>query len=444
MPVLKPNHRQIAAAKAINGKKTRYRIEGVSGLWLYVSPTGVRTWYARYQIGSGSTRQERWYKIGDASAIDLAAAIRQSKSVVAQVAVDEKDPHAERILRNAESMSVGDLFESWYARHALPKLARAETDRFTYRCHIEKAFGRKQLKQLSRIEIGLFRDVVAKNTTPLTSNRVLVLLNRIFNWALDEGMIDSNPAARLRKVGERRPRERVLTHGNIRKFWRALDDMEMMTGDHMGQGLKGRMLSPSTRSILRLLLLTGQRRSEVVEAEKSEFEFDAAQPVWTIPGARTKNGLLHRLPLCPLAASEFRKAFVASKSTKFVFPSDEDVRRPMTAAAITRAMARLVLELEIPTVSPHDLRRTVGTELARLGLPLHVRSLVFNHSPSSRGVTDAVYNRYAYDKEKREALATWEASLADLLKDTVAPATRTQSPPVDTGEDLRSRALIDL
>ena len=64
-------------------------------------------------------------------------------------------------------------------------------------------------------------------------------------------------------------------------------------------------------------------------------------------------------------------------------------------------MARLVAELKISTVSPHDLRRTVGTEMARMGLPVHVRSLVLNHSPQTRGVTDAVYNRYAYDKEKR-------------------------------------------
>ena len=57
----------------------------------------------------------------------------------------------------------------------------------------------------------------------------------------------------------------------------------------------------------------------------------------------------------------------------------------------------------------------LGTELARLGLPVHVRSLVLNHAPMSRGITDAVYNRYAYDREKREALAAWEGALARLL-----------------------------
>ena len=93
----------------------------------------------------------------------------------------------------------------------------------------------------------------------------------------------------------------------------------------------------------------------------------------------------------------------------------EPLKTHILAEAITRAMARLVAELKIPTVSPHDLRRTVGTELARMGLPVHIRSLVLNHSPMSRGITDAVYNRYAYDNEKRGALTAWEERLGRLV-----------------------------
>lgn len=443
MPVLKANHRQILAAKPVGGKKTRYRVEGVPGLWLYVSPSGVRTWYARYQIGSGVTRQERWYRIGDATAIDLAAAIKRSKGVVAEVAVAEKDPHAERVLRNAENMTVGDLFEAWFARHALPTLARADTDRFTFKCHIEGGFGRNKLKKLTRIEIGAFRDAVAKKATPSTSNRVMVLLNRIFNWALDEGLMEFNPAARLRKVGERKPRERVLSHANIIRFWHALDVMETMTRQQMARTEKGRMLSPATRSVLRLLLLTGQRRSEVVEAQKCEFELQGSEPVWTIPGKRTKNGLLHRLPLCPMAAAEFRKAIALSaKESIHVFPSPADRRLPISAPAVTRAMARLITELNMPTVSPHDLRRTVGTELARLGLPVHVRSLVLNHSPMSRGITDAVYNRYAYDREKREALGAWEKELSSLLFDDPANANMREHAATSTIQSQTAPTLI--
>ncbi|MGD9786038.1 MAG: tyrosine-type recombinase/integrase [Hyphomicrobiaceae bacterium] len=423
MPTLKANHRQIMAAKPIDGRKTRYRIEGEPGLWLYVSPTGTRTWYARYQVGSGPSRTERWFRIGDARATPLAVAAKRAQEVSTAVNVDERDPHGERDAKRTKELTFGDVFDDWYRRHARPKLARHETDMTHYRNHVAGEFAKMRIADLKRIEIARYRDKVAAKASPLVSNEVLMLINRVLYWAMDEGLIDANPAARLRRAGKRKPRERVLNHAGIVAFWRALDAMETMTGAHMARAEKGRMLSPATRSILRLLLLTGQRRSEVVEARKSELELDGPEPVWTIPGERTKNGLLHRLPLCPLSRAELAKAVGASPSKSlFVFPSPEDHKLPISANAVTRAMARLITQLRIPTVSPHDLRRTVGTELARLGLPVHVRSLVLNHSPMSRGITEAVYNRYAYDKEKREALAAWEAELTRLLARMQNPA----------------------
>jgi integrase len=415
MPSLKPNHRQVLAAKAINGKRTQYRIAGCKGLVLDVRESGQRTWFVRYQPGGRGARKFRWFKIGDASSIGVGDATDKADAIIRAVQKDARDPQAERVKARQDSKTFGDLFEDWHERYATPRLKRSDTDRFLYRRHIEPSFAKTRVADLKRIEIGRFRDKVAKNASPLTSNSVVVLINRVLNWAVDEGLIEVNPAARLRKVGERKPRERVLTHAGIVAFWKSLEAMETMTGEHMARAEKGRMLSPATRSILRLLLLTGQRRSEVVEAQKSELELEGKEPVWTIPGARTKNGLLHRLPLCPMAAAEFAKALKASpEKSKFVFPSPDDLMQPISAEAVTRAMARMIAELKIPTVSPHDLRRTVGTELARLGLPVHVRSLVLNHSPMSRGITDAVYNRYAYDKEKREALQTWEGELGRL------------------------------
>lgn len=424
MPTLKANHRVIASAPPIGGKRTRYRIEDVDGLWLDVGPRGNRVWYVRYQPGGRHTRSFRYYKIGPLEQISLADATKRAKTVIGDVYGKQADPQAERVQQNKQGQTFADLFEDWYNRHAEPMLARAATDRTRYRTHIEPAFAHRRLKDLKRAEIGKFRDEIARDASPLTSNAVIDLLNRVFNWAVDEGLLEVNPAARMRKAGVSRPRERVLTQNDIPTFWKALADMDTMTGEHMGRSEKGRMLSPATRSILRLLLLTGQRRSEVTGIRKAELHLEGHDPVWTIPGERTKNGLLHRVPLCPRARAEFEVAVRSSpKHSPFLFPSPiNPLETHLTALAVTRAMNRLVTELKLPTVSPHDLRRTVGTQLARLGVPLHVRSLVLNHSPQSRGVTDAVYNRYAYDKEKREALALWEAELEKLTGRTWHPA----------------------
>lgn len=425
MPTLKANHRVIASAPPLGGKRTRYRIEGVDGLWLDVGPRGNRVWYVRYQPGSRTTRNFRFYRIGNIEQIGLADATKRAKEIIGEVHGKERDPQAERVEKNKQGKTFGDLFEDWFERHAEPTLARAPTDRIRYRTHIEPDFAKKRLKDIKRVDIGKFRDKIAKDASPLTSNAVIDLIGRVFNWAVDEGMMEMNPAARMRKIGEAKPRERILTQTDIPKFWQALDDMETMTGEHMARAETGRMLSSSTRSVLRLLLLTAQRRGEVVGARKSELELDGSEPVWTIPGERTKNGLLHRMPLCPLARAEFEKAVKASpEDSPFVFPSAAKPKEEtITALSITRAMARLVRQLKIADVSPHDLRRTVGTQLARLGIPLHVRSLVLNHSPQSRGVTDAVYNRYAYDKEKREALLLWEHELVNLIVRKATPET---------------------
>jgi integrase len=417
MPTLKANHRVIQAARPIAGKRTRYRIDGIEGLWLDVSATGRRYWYVRYQPGGRKTRTERWYRVGDADSVGLADATQKARDVLTVAYAKERDPHAERAAKRSETLTFGDLYNDWYSRHAEPNLARADTDQSIYNTHINGGLAKQRVSSIKRADIGRLRDKVAKKGGPIASNNVLVLINRVLNWGVDEGLIEFNPAARLRKVGIIKPRERVLSESDIPKFWKALAAMESMTGSHIAKAERGRMLSPATRSALRIMLLTGQRRTEVIEAEKAELELDAEEPAWIIPGERTKNGLLHRIPLCSMAREEFQKAVAASPwDSRYVFPSPAgDADTPMLASAVTRAMARLVDELGISWVSPHDLRRTVGTQLAKLGMPTHVRSLVLNHSPMSRSITDAVYNRYAYDKEKREALSQWENRLRVII-----------------------------
>ena len=417
MPTLKANHRQILAAKPIDGKRTRYRIEGVDGLWLHVGPSGRRTWYVRYQPGARNDRVFRQYTIGDAKTVGLQQATKAAHNIINAVKVDDRDPVADRAAKVRKGRTFGDLFDAWYERHALPRLALPEDDKRKYDNHLKDVLGNRAVVTIKRTDVAELRDNLAKNSGPILSNHVVALFNRVMNWAVDDGLIEFNPAARLRKVGETKPRERVLPEGDMPRFWSALAAMETMTGEHMAKGEQGRMLSPTTRSILRLLLLTGQRRGEVAGAMKSELELDGKEPVWTIPSERTKNGLLHRLPLCPVAKAEFSKAVSASPAeSPYVFPSAEaPLERPISKEAVTRAMSRLVAEMKISTVSPHDLRRTVGTQMAMLGVPVHVRSLVLNHSPQSRGITDAVYNRYAYDKEKRQALHRWEERLRAMV-----------------------------
>jgi integrase len=383
MATLRPNHRHVLAAKPIGGRRTRFSIDGVRGLMLDVTPAGSRTWYVRYQVRNGLSRVFRYYRIGDASSVSLAQAIRRAREVRSALELEGVDLYAVERIKPEQPTTFGTLFDGWYERHALPRLARPLDDKRNYENHLARPLGSRRVEDIKRTDLAVLRDRIAARSGPIISNHIVALFNRVMNWAVEEGLIASNPGTRLRKVGEERPRERVLSDNEIRRFWQALTAMDNMTGEHIARGETGRMLSPATRAVLRLMLLTGQRRGELVDARKSELDLASGSPLWTIPGARTKNGLLHRLPLAPLAADESAKAVALSPpSSPLVFPSPTASYEPILASAVTRAMNRLVAELGMESASPHDLRRTVGTRLASLGFPVNIRALVLNHRPA--------------------------------------------------------------
>ena len=418
MPMLARNHKQIMAAKPLNGKRTRFTIEGVRGLILDVFTTGRRVWYVRYEVGRGKLRRSRSFRIGNAAHVGLSDAIDKCRAVMAGVEVEGIDPQLRKRLGTTETKTFGELFEGWYERHALVRLARPRDERMKYENHLKKTLGDVPIPEIKRIDVAKLRDRLVVESGPVSSNNIVTLFNRVMNWAVDEGLIEFNPAHRLRKVGLERPRERVLSETEIKVFWQALERLDTATDDHIKQGKPGRMLSLASRCALRIMMLTGQRRAEVAGIRKSEIDLTGSRPVWTIPSLRTKNRLLHRVPLAPMAKAQFEMALAASRSnSEYLFPTLvlDGRDAPMIPEAITRAMVRLCAELRISGAGPHDLRRTVGTQLAMLGVPLHVRSLVLNHSSQNRGVTDVVYNRYGYDKEKLEAFERWEGHLGNII-----------------------------
>ena len=156
------------------------------------------------------------------------------------------------------------------------------------------------------------------------------------------------------------------------------------------------------------------RRSEIAEAQKSEFNLQDA--TWTIPSRRTKNGVTHIVPLSSRAMSIVREAF-ADSLTEFVFPGRPAGNRDaINPHAVSRAMARLMDHLKVPDApTVHDLRRTVGTELARLGVNRDIRARALNHVTGAKSVTDSVYNVFDYAVEKRRALNRWEKRVVEII-----------------------------
>ena len=143
-------------------------------------------------------------------------------------------------------------------------------------------------------------------------------------------------------------------------------------------------------------------------------ELNLETGIWTIPAWRSKNGHAHRVPLTDMAC-EIIGAAKAAASTEFLFPGygkDDAIK----SSSVGKAVRRYRTKIGLPHWTAHDLRRTAATGMADLGVAPHVIGHVLNHrAVTAASVTDQVYNRYSYDREKRAALDLWAAQLASII-----------------------------
>ena len=166
-----------------------------------------------------------------------------------------------------------------------------------------------------------------------------------------------------------------------------------------------------------LLLLTGQRRNEVFNADRAEFNTE--QALWTIPRERAKNGVAHLVPLSPQASAIVKSLLANHKSDKLIpARGNWDVGPSGFSKALARIREGLAEKIDGPVAhwTLHDLRRTLATGLQRLGVRLEVTEAVLNHVSGTRSGIVGVYQRHNYLEEKREALGRWDKEMKRLVR----------------------------
>ncbi len=225
---------------------------------------------------------------------------------------------------------------------------------------------------------------------PVAANRMLALINVILNYAIDEELIDNNPATRIEKRPEA-PRDRYLNAAEIAGFWHGLDEIKF---------------DPQIARILKLLLVTGQRRAEVAHMRWSEINL--AETKWELPAERTKANRPHRIPLPPLAVGLIGEP----RDNEHVFADGGGRPFALNAIGQTMARSRPVLGLADNPATPHDLRRTFASGMGDLGIPPYVVSRLLNHSMP--GVTERVYYLTVMAKDKEQAMVAWSNRLVEI------------------------------
>lgn len=416
--------RRVKHAKPESGQsRLELRDLDIRGLELRVTKSDQKTWSLVYTRKSDGT--VRRVTIGPYPQIGLAEA--RQRAMALKIQVEEGSDPAAKLKEVKSAPTFKDLSEDWVRIHGPNKGARSLADDVSMlRRHVWPVIGAMKAQAVKKRDILFLLDSVAlkpdarlgKKKSEKTKSkdvavldvarnlshrpaRVYELVRSIYRWGLSRDILAIDPTAGMKpQLKKERPRERALSAEEIRQFWTKLDETPLTEG---------------VRMAMKIALVTAQRIGEVSQIAKSELSLDGPAPIWMIPGARSKNRESHRVPLSPLAVSLMKEAAKRSGDSKYLFPSPKD-DAPIEAGAATKGLQRARPYFVLDDFRVHDLRRTAATGMAELGINPHTISLVLNHISAHKGtITSAVYVKYSYDKEKREALEAWGRRVEEIV-----------------------------
>jgi integrase len=409
----------LRAAKPPKGGRLEIADASCKGLTFRITAGGAKTWSYRYRVRNGGRVQR--VTIGEYPEIKLGAARQSADAMRGTVAAGGNPAEEKRRVRvEANARSFEHLAQRYIVEHARrhKRSSSVAKDEQNLRLHVLPKWRNRDYRAIRRADVIELVEHMIATGRPVAANRVQSLVSTIFSFALDAALIEFHPCARLKRRAAELPSDRTLTDPEIRLFWRKIIDPEAsIEARRRGLGL-------------RLALLTGSRVGEIAGLSRDEVENidSAARAAWLIPAARVKNKRDHLLPLPPLARKTVLELLaLIEPSQSYLFPTRAKRGGPVRPNSFSKFMGHFALDLsgnadsntdEVATwkaepPTPHDLRRTVETRMAGLGVPKEYRDRVLNHI--SGGVGDRHYNRYDYASEKRDALTRWSNALAAVL-----------------------------
>jgi integrase len=416
---------KVENARANSDQRKEIADPGKPGLYLVIQPSGKKSWAVRYR--RLSDKAPRKFTLDGFPSLGIARKLAQK--VLDEVA-EGKVPAAQkqidkRVAQDRESDEFADVVVRFIERDQKPNRTWKETARILglrendagelekirdgIRDGITDKWGKRPIGEIQKREIIDLLDGIAEDA-PVMANRTLAALKRLFNWTLEKAILTASPCAGLAPPGGENSRRRVLSDEEIALFWSACDKLDYPFG-------------PASK----LLLLTGARRSEVGEMTRGEVKGDT----WTIPRSRSKNNEPHTVPLSSAALEVLGTVKKIKGERGYIFTTTGDT--PVSGwSKAKREIDELMLaaakekdpKAEIEAWRLHDLRRTVASGMARLGIRLEVIEKCLNHvSGSFAGVT-GVYQLHSFEKEKREALAKWAEHVEEIVSGKTSAARR--------------------
>ena len=383
-------------------KAQRYEAweDGRTGFGVRVSPKGRKT-FVYFYWRDNKARRMTLGVYGDITLAEARVMYAKAKKDLSE----GHDPGAEMVdHRQAErdAETVAELAELYLEKWSRPRKRSAAEDERILSKDVTPAWGKRKAKDITRRDVIALLDRIVERGAPIQANRTLACVRRMFNWAIERDLLGASPCVQIKAPAKETQRDRALSDEEVKTFWHGLEKAEM---------------TETIRLALKLQLVTGQRKGEILAAEWSEI--DTESKVWTVPAAKAKNNMQHAVPLTPLALEILGTIKRDNGESDLLFPSPRKKGWPVTGQSVDHAVRNNRQLIGVDDVTPHDLRRTVATRLAALGTDRFVLSKILNHRDQT--VTGR-YDTHHYLNEKRSALERWGAHLERVISGKTAPS----------------------
>jgi integrase len=367
------------------------------GFGLRISKTGARSYILMTRLKGG--KQVR-LTLGSTETYPKVEKARERARDILQAVARGEDPTAKPEPAKPVD-TVKAVADNFIIRYAKPKNRSWKGTEALLANHVLPEWGARDVRTIKRAEVRDLLDKLADGGMGAGVNRVLASIRKMFGWAVERDYLEASPAEGVKAPANEVERDRALTDVELVRVWRAAEAVGGFSG-----------------AFIKTLILTGQRRSEVAGMRWEDVDTDKA--VWTLSREATKGDRSHEVPLSKQALA----ALPTDRTGEFVFPGRRSYRKGVAIEVPVSGFSKIKAALDAKVAERgdeakpmaswrlHDLRRTTGTGMARLGVPVGTISRVLNHAEG--GVTK-IYVRFGFLGEKRAALTKWGEHVERLL-----------------------------
>jgi integrase len=367
----------------------------LKGFGYFVRKDSSGTLRQSYLIQYRANGVQRKQKLGSAPPLTVDNARKMAMRLLGQV-LDGKDPAAEKEAKKVESALTFEKAVDQYLRIKQDEVREGRLRPATLKVSTLYLTGAKYFPNLHRLPLARITqsaiaerlDAIHLDSGMVTASRARAHLSAFFTWSMRRGHAPSNPVALTEKLKKAPSRDRVLSDSELATLWKACD------ADTINNGQFGK--------IIKLLVLTGCRRSEIGGLKWSEIDSQSL----TIPAERSKNHRAHIISL-----TDQMRAVVESVPHML----SRDHLFGLRANGFNSWQRQPINDCLEKAWKIHDIRRTVATGMINLGIQPHIVEAVLNHAGGHKAGVAGIYNRATYDREMRNALKRWGEHVASIV-----------------------------